>query len=382
MWLAIAGLVGVGALIGGWVSSDGQSSYVETQVTRSTIESTVSAIGTLKPLNQVEVGARVSGQIDRLHIKVGDSVKKGQLLVEIDPRIPQAAVNAGRAQLANLQAQLTEARARYELTRQQRARQLQMHKDGATRLEDVQAAEAEFKMAAARIDQLKAQIEQTRSTLSGDETQLDYTRIYAPMDGTVVSLSAELGQTLNATYQTPTLLRIADLSTMTVWAEVSEADVVKIKAGMSVYFTTLGGSGRRWKGKVRQVLPAPAQPEGSATGTALAPSTNKVILYTVLFDVDNRDGSLMAQMTAQVSFIIDAATDALVVPLTALVELEDRPGRYEARVLNTSGQFEVREVRVGVRNRLSGQVLEGLAEGERLIIGEGLKTDKPTRFQW
>ncbi|CAD5108469.1 efflux RND transporter periplasmic adaptor subunit [Zestomonas carbonaria] len=380
--LAVATLVALSLLGAKWYSADRHARYEVVPVARGDIETTVSAIGTLKPRHQVEVGARVSGQIDRLHVKVGDRVEKGQLLVEIDPRIPRATVNAGRAQLANLEAQLTEARARHELTRQQMARQQQMHKDRATRLEDVQTAVAEHKMAIARIEQLKAQIEQTQSTLSGDEAQLDYTRIYAPMAGTVVSLSAEEGQTLNATYQTPALLRIADLSTMTVWAEVSEADVVKVKAGMPVYFTTLGGNGRRWPGQVRQVLPAPADPEGKSAGTPLAPSTNKVILYTVLFDVDNADGALMAQMTAQVSFVVDAARDALLVPLPALDASAEKPGHFQARILNAAGEAELREVRVGVRNRLSAQVLAGLEEGERLITGEGQGGERPARFQW
>ncbi|WP_235989111.1 efflux RND transporter periplasmic adaptor subunit [Pseudomonas lopnurensis] len=380
--LAMVALVALALLGAKWGFPDRHMPYELVRLTRGDIEATVSAIGTLKPRHQVEVGARVSGQIDRLHVKAGDWVEKGQLLVEIDPRIPQATVNAGRAQLANLQAQLMEAQARFELTGQQQARQRQMHRDGATRLEDVQTAMAEHRMAAARIEQLKAQIEQTRSTLTGDEAQLDYTRIYAPMAGTVVSVNAEEGQTLNATYQTPALLRIADLSTMTVWAEVSEADVVKVKAGMPVYFSTLGGDGRRWPGRVRQVLPAPAEPEGQSAGTALAPSTSKVILYTVLFDVDNADGALMAQMTAQVSFVVAAAKDALLVPLRSLGGPADRPGYYQVRVLNAAGEVEPREVQLGVRNRLSAQVLVGLGEGERLIAGETAENERPARFQW
>ncbi|MDT4804032.1 Macrolide export protein MacA [compost metagenome] len=380
--LAAATLVALSLLGAKWYSADKHARYEAVRVTRGDVETTVSAIGTVKPRNQVEVGARVSGQIDRLHVRVGDRVEKGQLLAEIDPRIPQATVNAGRAQLSSLQAQLTEAQARYELAGQQRARQQQMHKDGATRLEDVQTAVAEHKMAAARLEQLKALIEQTQSTLSGDEAQLDYTRIYAPMAGTVVSLSAEEGQTLNATYQTPALLRIADLSTMTVWAEVSEADVVKVQAGMPVYFTTLGGDGRRWPGQVRQVLPAPPEPEGRSAGTPLAPSTNKVILYTVLFDVDNVDGGLMAQMTAQVSFIIASAKETLAVPLSALSPLAEKPGHYQAHVLNVAGEVEVREVQVGVRNRLTAQVLAGLQDGEKLITSEWQGDSQPRRFQW
>ncbi|MCY1410088.1 Macrolide export protein MacA [compost metagenome] len=308
-------------------------------------------------------------------------VAKGQLLAEIDPRIPQATVDAGQAQLADLQAQLAEQRARLELAAQQQARQRRMLGDGSTRLEDVQVAEAEHKVAAARIRQLEAKIQQTRSTLGADRTQLEYTRIYAPIAGTVISLNAEEGQTLNATYQTPALLRIAELSSMTVWTEVSEADVGRVRVGMPVRFTTLGGEGRSWSGTVRQVLPAPQEPKTPEGGTNETAPASKVVLYTVLFDVDNADGTLMPQMTAQVSFVSATAEGVLRVPLAALDAVPGERGRYRARVLD-GGKAQPREVRVGVRNRLDGEVLDGLAEGETLVLGELDRDDQPRRFQW
>ncbi|MBO3274865.1 efflux RND transporter periplasmic adaptor subunit [Pseudomonas schmalbachii] len=387
LWYTRGRVVGLAALAlvlaGGlaWSFGSDQTRYRTQPVARGDIESLVNAIGTLKPRTQVEVGARVSGQIDRLHVKAGDVVAKGQLLAEIDPRIPQATVDAGQAQLADLQAQLAEQRARLELAAQQQARQRRMLGDGSTRLEDVQVAEAEHKVAAARIRQLEAKIQQTRSTLGADRTQLEYTRIYAPIAGTVISLNAEEGQTLNATYQTPAILRIAELSSMTVWTEVSEADVGRVRVGMPVRFTTLGGEGRSWSGTVRQVLPAPQEPktpEGATNETAPA---SKVVLYTVLFDVDNADGELMPQMTAQVSFVSATAQDVLRVPLAALDAVPGERGRYRARVLDGS-KAQPREVRVGVRNRLDGEVLDGLAEGETLVLGELDRDDQPRRFQW
>ncbi len=353
---------------------------------RGAIEATVSAIGTLQPRRYVDVGAQVSGQINRLHVAPGDEVKKGALLIEIDPSVQQATVDAGRAALAGLRAQLAEQQAQHRLAQQQQTRQQQMLRDDATRLEDVQTAEATLASAAARLDHLKAQIDQTQATLQADVARLGYTRIYAPMSGTVVSLEAREGQTLNATYQTPNILRIADLSAMTVWTEVSEADVRRVKPGMAVYFTTLGGQSdtapRRWRGQVRQVLPAPPVPEGRATGTALAPSTSKVILYTALFDVDNADSELMPQMTAQVHFITASAQDALTVPLPALQPVPDAPGRFTARVLRADGEAELRQVRIGVRNRTTAQVLEGLGEGESLVTGEAARHTGVRRFVW
>ena len=275
-----------------------------------------------------------------------------------------------------------ERTAQYKLAAQQQERQQNMLNEGSTRLEDVQIAIAEYKTAAARIDQLKAQIEQTQSMLSGNEAELDYTRIYAPIAGTVISVSAEEGQTLNATYQTPTLLHIADLSAMTVWADISEADIRKVHVGMPVYFTTLGGAGRQWRANVRQVLPAPPIPEGKEEGTALAPSTRKVILYTALFDIENADGALMPQMTAQISFVTAAAKSVPVVPLPALAPIDAQTETFGARVINTQGDIERREVKIGVRTRLSGEVLSGLAPGEQLVTGEREKDSGPRRLQW
>lgn len=359
--------------------------YQTQPVARGDIEATVSAIGTLRPRTQVEVGVRVSGQIDRLLVKAGDVVEQGQLLAEIDPRIPQATVDAGKAQLADLQAQLAEQRAQLQLAQQKHDRQRQMYAEGSTRLEDLQTAEAERKVSAARIDQLQAKIQQTRSTLSADQTQLDYTRVYAPIAGAVISVKAEQGQTLNATYQTPAILRIADLSSMTVWTDVSEADVSRVRAGMPVRFTTLGGDGRSWTGTVRQVLPAPEEPkteDSSSSSGQASGGTSKVVLYTVLFDVDNADGALMPQMTAQVTFINASARSVLSVPLTALEAVPQQRGLYRAQVLDTSGKAQAREVRVGVRNRLQGEVLDGLAEGDQLILGELAAQEGPRRFTW
>lgn len=249
--------------------------------------------------------------------------------------------------------------------------------DGATRGEDLQTAEAALASTAAKIAHLDAQIVQTQATQRAEEARLGYTRIFAPMAGTVVSMEAREGQTLNATYQTPNILRIADLSAMTVWTEVSEADVRRVRAGLPVYFTTLdgldGAAPRRWTATVRQVLPAPPVPEGQ-TGTKAsggsAPGAAKAVVYTVLFDVDNTDGELMPRMTAQVGFVTAQARGVIVVPLAALAAVEGGQGGYTARVLDTSGKPVVRPVRVGIRSRHLAEVREGLAEGDRLVVAE------------
>ena len=394
MWwvLAVCAVAAVAATL--WMRSGGVV-YDTVTVGRSTIEDKVTAIGTLQPRRYVDVGAQVSGQINRLHVQPGTEVKKGQLLVEIDPSVQQATVDGGRAALAGLRAQLADQQAQHRLTQLQLTRQQALMRGNATRLEDVQIAEAAQASAAAKMDNLRAQIEQTLATLKADEARLGYTRIYAPMAGTVVSLDAREGQTLNATYQTPNILRIADLSVMTVWTDVSEADVRRVKPGMPVYFTTLGSQDqrapRRWSSKVRQVLPAPPAAESAQGGQAAPPAAVKAVVYTVLFDVDNSDGELMPQMTAQASFVTAQAQNVVTVPLAALTEktqastqdaTEPSHVLYSARVLRTDASIETREVTLGVRNRHMAEVRQGLQEGDVLVTGERVGNNGPSRFRF
>ncbi|KAA1286348.1 efflux transporter periplasmic adaptor subunit [Alcaligenes faecalis] len=367
--LALVAVLVLGAL----AAQAGRSSeqFETVAVEQSDIRATVAAVGTLKPSRYVDVGAQVSGQITALPVAPGDQVEQGQLLVEIDPSVQQATVDAGRASLAAFRAQLAEQQAQLLLARQQLTRQRQLERQQASRQEDIQIAQANLATAQARVAHVQAQMEQTQATLKADEARLGYTRIYAPMSGTVIGVQAREGQTLNATYQTPNILRIADLSTMTVWTSVSEADIRRIKPGMTVTFTTLGEQGetqaRQWQAKVRQIMPAP---EGSTQEetTTTAPTATQAIMYTVLFDVDNEDGELMPQMTAQVLFEIDRADQALLVPLVALRPDPQRgPDAFKVPVLE-QGKLQEKPVSLGVRNRHQVQVLGGLAKGEQVVL--------------
>lgn len=371
--LAGLGLLGLGCLLA-WATPPYAAPPPSTvAVTRADIESSVTALGTLQPRRYVDVGAQASGQIHTLHVEVGDTVRKGQLLVEIDPSTQQARLDAGRYSIDNLKAQLAEQRAQFQLARQQLKRQRDLAAAGATRDEDVQTATAQLNVTQARIAMFQAQIRQAQASLRSDEAELGYTRIYAPMDGTVVAVDAREGQTLNAQQQTPLILRIARLSPMTVWAQVSEADIGKVKPGMTAYFTTLAGGKRRWTSTVRQVLPVPPKPleqasqgGGSPASVSNGSAGNQVVQYSVLLDVDNPDGALMAEMTTQVFFVAGKASQVLTVPRAAL---DDADGLHLARVLTRDGKVEQRQVRTGLSDRLRVQVLDGLNEGERLVIG-------------
>lgn len=374
--LAIAGVAAALA----WWHGRPTMTYATATASRGDIEARVTAIGTLQPRRYVDVGAQVSGQITRLAVGPGDKVTQGQLLVEIDPSVQRAIVDAGRASLSALRAELAGQQAQHRLANQQARRQHQLTAHDATREQDLQTAEAALAAASARIDRLRALIAQTQATQRAEEARLGYTRIYAPMTGTVVAVDAREGQTLNATYQTPNVLRVADLSGMTVWTEVSEADIGRVKTGMPVYFTTLGGhdaaAPRRWSGTVQQVLPAPPQPAGNASGneSPTPAAATRAVVYTVLFDVDNADGELMPQMTAQVSFVAAKAHNVVTVPLAALTASTDRAGLYSARILAANGRPEARDIRVGVRSRHLAEAVEGVRAGERIVTGETVQS--------
>lgn len=373
--LVVACLIPVIGIAAWQLQPPGRDNLATVTVTRGNIENSVTALGTLQPRRYVDVGAQASGQIRKIHVEAGDQVQEGQLLVEIDPSTQKAKLDASRYAIENLKAQLQEQKAQHALARQKYQRQQRLAAGNATREEDVQTAKSELSATQARVEMFQAQILQAQASLRRDEAELGYTRIYAPMTGTVVAVDARVGQTLNAQQQTPLILRIAKLSPMTVWAEVSEADIGHVKPGMTAYFTTLSGGNRRWTSSVRQILPIPPKPLNETQGSGSPSSSNKsgsgrVVLYTVLLDVDNSDNALMAEMTTQVFFVAGQVKDALTAPVAALQD-STSADRQTARVVAENGRIEERVVRLGISDRLRVEVLEGLSEGDHLLIGPG-----------
>lgn len=319
------------------------------------VEKTVTAVGSLKPKDYVDVGTQVSGQLQKVHVQIGDRVKKGDLIAEIDPTRYESIVRNDRANLDNLRAQLNQQLAEAELSRQQLARNREMLAENAVSQDTLDQAAAGLKVAEARVQATQALIKAGEATLAGDLANLGYTKIYAPLDGIVVSQTTLQGQTVNANQSTPVIVQVANLDVMTVWARVAEADVNKIAPGTPAYFTTLGMPQRRWKGEVRQVLPTPQV-------------TNDVVLYSVLIDVTNDELQLLPSMTVQTFFMLGEARGVPVAPLGALrPDPEGGKGAYRATVLTAKGPEE-RGVQVGLTNRMSAQIVSGLAVGDRIVL--------------
>jgi macrolide-specific efflux system membrane fusion protein len=326
-------------------------------VTRGTVEALVTAQGKLEAKQYVDVGTQVSGQLKAIHVDIGDTVTKGQLLAEIDPRVYQAQVEAGEAHLNSLRAQLNQQKAAAVLAEQNLKRNQNLITANAVSQQALQETESQASVARAQVDSIAAQIQETESNLKASRTNLSYTKIYAPMAGTVTTLPTKEGQTLNANQTAPIVLQVANLDLMTVRAQVAEADVSSLKENMPVYFTTLGNSDHRWTGKVRQVLPSPQ-------------IVNDVVLYDVLIDAKNEGRQLMTGMTTQVFFILGKADNALVIPAELLTrraakEDNDKGKAYRVAVVTEAGR-EQRVIHVGLQTRTQAEVVDGLQEGERV----------------
>ncbi|HEY2843010.1 MAG TPA: macrolide transporter subunit MacA [Bryobacteraceae bacterium] len=346
-------LLGAGALGYHWMFGKPKVVYATATVERGDIESTVVAAGVLQPVLYVDVGAQTSGKLQSLKVKRGDQVVKGQLLAEIDPVLADSALTAANATLQNITSQRAQKSAQLGLAKAQKDRGDKLFADGLSAASDHDIVRAAYDVASADVAALTAQIKEATAAVDTAKANLGYTKITAPMAGEVVSINTLEGQTINANQQAPNILRIADLSTMTVWAQVSEADIVRVKPGQDVYFTVLGQP-RRWSGQVRQILPTPEL-------------INNVVFYDVLFDIPNPDRQLEIQMTAQVFIVLAQAKDALLVPAAAIGNAPEG-SQTRVQVLKADGSVEARPVKIGIKSEISAQITDGLQEKEQVVI--------------
>jgi len=338
--------------------------YVTAVVTRGDVESTIVAAGILQPLNYVDVGAQTSGLLKSLKVARGDKVAKGQLLAEIDPVLAATALASAQAGLRDLTAQSEVKRAQLVLAKLEKDRNDTLLQKNQISVEDRDITKSSYDVAVATVNSLSAQIMEATSAVDAAKANIGYTKIAAPAAGEVVSITTLEGQTINDKAQAPTILRIANLDTITVCAQVSEADIVNAKVGQDVYFTILGLAGRRWGGKVRQILPTPEL-------------INNVVFYDVLFDVANPDRMLKIQMTAQVFIILAQAKNVLLIPVSAIGNAASNSAVL-IRVLKPNGGVEPRAVKIGIRSEIMAEVTDGLAEKEQIILAE-VKTGKKTK---
>jgi len=366
LWLVGAILVLIAGVFGyNWAFGKDKVVYTTAPVERGDVENTVLAAGLVQPIKYVDVGAQTSGKLKSLKVKRGDRVEKGQLLAEIDPVLAQTALTSAKAALENMTSQRSVKEAQLVLTKLQADRNDKLFAKKLIAANDRDITKAAYDVAFADSASLSAQMKQATASVNTATANLGYTQITAPMAGEVVSINMLEGQTLNANQSAPNILRIANIDTVTIWAQVSEADIDRVELGQDVYFTVLGQS-QRWTGKIRQILPTPEL-------------INNVVFYDVLFDIQNPKRELYIQMTAQVYIILSQAKDVLLIP-TSVVGNAGEGSEIKVNVLKENGSIEIRAIKIGIKGEISTEVKEGLKENELVVIG-GIKEKPATQTQ-
>lgn len=382
-----------------------QPNYITATVSKGDIENSVMASGKIEAKNAVDVGAQVSGEVTHLYVEVGDEVTKGQVIAQIDPvtlrntltnqkanleqslanlestkanlAVRQASLNSAKADLASKQASYEQALSNFNRVKslsasnavsKQEVEQAQTAVKTAlsslnSAKESIKTAEANIYAGQADIATAQASIKKSQTEVNTAEKNLGYTKITAPMAGTVISITTKQGQTVNANQSAPTIVTLADLKTVRIKAKISEADVINLKAGMPVYFNVIGNPDKKYTAKLSAIEPAPE-------GTTANNNTNSdsAIYYMGYFDVPNTDGVLRINMTAQVYIIENKVENVLNVPAAA-VKKDKELGNY-VQVVQADGSTKKQAVQIGLTNRVNTQIVSGINEGDKVVISE------------
>ncbi|CBI76962.1 putative secretion protein [Bartonella clarridgeiae 73] len=340
-------------------------------VTRGDIEETVLASGIVRPYRLVAVGARATGRVISVRVASGDVVEEGDLLAEIDPTDQENDLKRKKAVLSYYYANLKEHEAYLILAKQNLARQNKMIEARAVSRANFDDAVTQVKIREAQIAQLQEQIVQAQIDVRSAEVNLSYTRVTAPSAGTVLATVVEEGQNINAAQSAPTIVILGDLSRMTIKAQISEADILKVHAGQDLYFTVLGDTRRRYEGTLETIEPAP---EAIRNDISINPNmsssslASSAIYYNGLVHVDNKDRFLRTYMTAQVNIILGRARNVLLVPSDALRN-ETKENKAWVQILVGRDKVVAKQVTVGLNNKVMAEIVSGLNEGDVVIVG-------------
>lgn len=340
-------------------------SYITERVSRKNIEKVVNATGEVKAIELVTVGAQTSGKIEYLPVKVGQKIKKGALIAQIDSTTQKNDVESTKAKLTSLQAQLDAAKISRKIAEKQFDRMQRLRKRDAASEEDLENANDAFESAKAKVTELEASIAETKLALNTAQTNLGYTKITAPLDGIVVSVPVKTGQTVNANMNTPTIVQIADLSKMEILIEISEGDIGDIKIGARVTYTVLSDPDNVYETTLDSIDPGLTLLTNGEYGEVVGSS--EAIYYYGRLVVPNDDGALRIGMTTQNVIYVDAAENALTLPVLAVKN--DR-GRDYVDVLTETGEVQKRYVATGLSDGVETVVTDGVEEGENVIIAK------------
>ena len=359
-------------------NSKQETTYLTESVTRGNVEKTVVASGSVESVNEVDVGAQVSGKITKLYVKLGQEIKKGEMIADIDSTTQINTLNTKKAALVSYQAQLKAKKTAYDVALSSYNRLSKLYTQKATSLDSVNTAKSTLDNAKAEMEAVEANIKQAEIEVNTAETNVGYTKITAPMDGTVISVPVSEGQTVNANQTTPTIVTIADLSKMKIKPEISEGDITKVKAGQEVSFTILSDSQTVYHSVIDSVDPAntttsDSSSTSSSTSSSSSSSTTSAIYYYANVLIDNPNRTLRIGMTTENNIKIANAKDVLLVSNMAI---QKRDGKSFVNVLNDKNQPEQREVETGVQNDFQTEIKSGLNEGEKVIVSQVANGEK------
>lgn len=364
-------------------SASVQPNYISVAVTRGDIEHTVLADGTIKAFKQVSVGAQVSGQIKKLYVSPGQVVKKGELVAEIDDLTQKNKVKQTEASLKSLQAQRAAKVAlfkNYQLT-YQRQQKLMNKKVGVQA--DLDLAKSNLESITADIEALDSDIISAQIAVDTAKLDLGYTQIKSPIAGIIVAIPVEEGQTVNSVQSAPTIVKIAQLDKMTIEAKISEADVIKVKKGMPVYFSIIGEPNHFYRGlTLRDIKPAPDSINADNDTLSLnSNASTSAIYYNGLFDVDNPAGLLRISMTAQVYIVLASKKDVLLAPTSAINFDPVDPEQGTVNVLNQQGEPTERAVSIGINNAMISEIKAGVNAGDKVIVNSVNNVEIPNKIR-
>lgn len=341
-----------------------QVSYITEKVSRKTINKVVNATGEVKAVELVTVGAQASGKIEKLYVSIGQEVKKGDMIAQIDSTTQTNAVEENKAKLNSLNAQLNAAKVSLRIAQKQYDRMQKLRTSDAASEEDFENSQDSYETAKAKVTELESSIAESEISLNTAQTNLGYTKITAPLDGTVVSIPVKEGQTVNAAMNTPTIVQIADLSKMEILIEISEGDIANVKQGAKVTYSILGNSKDIKETTLKAIDPGLTLLTNGEYGEVVGSS--EAIYYYGRLVVPNESGDLRIGMTTQTVIYVDEAKDVLSIPVLALRTDKSEP---YVNILTSSGVQE-RPIQTGVSDGLNIEVKYGLQEGDEVIIAQ------------
>jgi macrolide-specific efflux system membrane fusion protein len=336
-------------------------SYITQKIKRSDIVKSVSAVGEVGAVKLVNVGAQASGQIESIHVKIGDKVKKGDLVAKIDSTSQKNELDTTAAKLDSYKSQLKSSEVALKMAEAKYSRSKMLLENDALSKQEFENIENEYEMAQTKIIEINSLIKQTQISLETAKKNLDYTIITAPLDGTIVSLPVKVGQTVNAMMNTPTIAQIADLSSVEILMEISEGDILKIKPNQSVRFSILSDD-TFYETSIKSIDPAlTTLTNDKYNGVTEA---NQAIYYYARAEIANEDERLRIGMTTQNFIEIEKRRDVLTIPISAVYE---KDGRKYVKTLVDKKTY-TKEITTGLSDDLLIEVISGLKEGEEVII--------------